>query len=98
MDTVYITQPWLLIFVAAVVALHVVTYFVPKLRLPLTFVNVLVHTAAAAAIIMAGGEIEEFVLLLLISGFASLFVGEKEHAKEAAAEAAETEKKEEVKK
>ena len=41
MDTVYITQPWLLIFVVAAVALHVVTYFVPKLRLPLTFVNVL---------------------------------------------------------
>ena len=62
----YITQPWLLIFVAAIVALHVVTYFIPKLRLPLTFVNVLVHTAAAAAIIIAGGEIEEFVLLLLM--------------------------------
>ena len=101
MDTVYITQPWLLIFAAAVIALHAVTYFVPKIRLPLTAVNVLVHTAAAAAIIIAGGEIEEFVLLLLISSFASLLIGHLEHKKEnkeAPAEGTEPGQKEENKK
>lgn len=83
MDTVYITKPWLLLFIAAVIALHAVPHFITRLRLPLTFVNIPLHAAAAAAIIMAGGEIEDFLLLLLISGFSALAFGHLEEKKNA---------------
>ena len=78
MDTTFISQPWLLLFVAAILALHIVTFFIPMLRLPLTVLNVLVHTAAAAALIMAGGTLYEFVLLLLVSSFTSMLLGKME--------------------
>lgn len=78
LDTTFITQPWLMLFVAAILALHVLTFFIPKFRLIFTIVNVLVHTAAAAALIMAGGTLYEFVLLLLVSSFTSMLLGRLE--------------------
>ena len=81
MDTTFITQPWLLIFAAAILALHALTYFIPKLRLPLTVVNVLAHTAAIAALVIADGTLEEAVLLLLVSAFVSLLFGRLEEIK-----------------
>lgn len=89
MDTVFLSAPWLLAMAAAILALHIISFFLPKLRLPLTIVNVLLHTAFCYCILTAGGSLYEFVLVLLLSSFVSLLLGRIEYEKEAkAAEAA----------
>lgn len=81
MDITFITQPWLLAFAAAVLSLHALTFFVPKLRFPLTVVNVLVHVASIAVLLIAGATLEETLLFLLISACVSLLFGRLEENK-----------------
>ena len=82
MDSTFFAAPWLFAFVAAILALHILTHFLPKLHLPLTIVNVLVHVGFCAALLLAGGTLQEFILVLLVSSFVSLLLGRLEEDKQ----------------
>ena len=82
MDSTFFAAPWLFAFAAAILVLHVLTHFLPKRQLPLTIVNVLVHVGFCAALILAGGTLYEFILVLLVSSFTSLLLGRLEEPKQ----------------
>ena len=81
MDITFITQPWLLAFAGVVLALHVLSFFLPKFRLPITVVNVLLHAASIAVFLIAGASLEETLLFLLVSALVSLALGRLEENK-----------------
>ena len=82
MDSVYLTHPLLLLFVAALLGMQVLIHFLPRLSLVLTAVSVILHAVFCFCVLVAGGTLYEFVLALLLSCVLSMALGAVEHKKE----------------
>ena len=84
MDTVYFSHPLLLLYAVLLLALHVLCYFLPKIALWLTVLNVILHGIFCFAVLVSGGTLYEFVLVLLLSCVVAMILGALEEKKKAA--------------
>ncbi len=77
MDSVFIKYPALLLFLAAILCLHILSKLL-KAPMTITVINGAVHAAALSAILLFGGNLEDALLLVLFSAVFAFFATPKD--------------------